>query len=175
MLPDGLTLERGGIRDFSLLEPLGYLREQIETQLDAGGELWLVTDPDAVTAVDALVFSCWLYPRRTPMRAARHGWLDLPDRIVCIEHVHTAPSHRGRGIAPAVYAQLADTQALRGTRTVVMIVRIWNAAALRAAEKAGFREIATMVSRRRGPLAWVHVTPSHPNELAQQLAVRLER
>ena len=56
-----------------------------------------------------------------------------------------------------------------------MIVRTWNVAALRAAEKAGFREVATMLSRRRGPVKRVQVTPSRPGQLARQLAARLER
>src|SRR3989440_11080338 len=66
-----------------------------------GNDLWVVD------AGGRVAFACWIFHGRTPVAAARGGWIDLPPGIVCIEDCTTAPPFRGRGVAPAAYSAIA--------------------------------------------------------------------
>jgi L-amino acid N-acyltransferase YncA len=69
---------------------------------------------------------------------------------VCLEDVEAVPAARGKGIAPAAYAAIADAVAAEGKRWIVNKTKVDNASAQRAAEKAGFEAVALMHFRRRG-------------------------
>jgi GNAT superfamily N-acetyltransferase len=102
----------------------------------AGGELWLVRDGENV------VFACWIFPERTPVGDAPGGWLTLPPGVQCLEDSVAAPAARGRGIAPATWALVADVLERRGAETLVTKVSDDNTGTQRAIAKAGFVAIA---------------------------------
>ncbi|HEY6962928.1 MAG TPA: GNAT family N-acetyltransferase [Gaiellaceae bacterium] len=145
VLDGALTLLRADRSQLPLLDELWAIdRAEAERRLANEGTLWL--------AVEGVVpaFSCWTFRKRTPVRAAPGGSLGLPPDTVCLEESMTAAGFRGRGVAPAVWAAIADR--LQGSaRRMVTTVERENTASRRAVEKAGFREIARMTAVKIGP------------------------
>lgn len=129
-----------------------------------GGVSW------EVRAGDDVAFGCWIHPRRTPLRALRDGFLELPPHVACLEDSWTAPDFRGRGIAPAAWAAVADR--LEGVDTIVTKIRDDNIASRKGVEKVGFTEVAQMVVRQNGPLVRLRAQASDPR--AGWLAERLD-
>lgn len=169
-LPPGCELrsDRGG--DAAPAGPLGEPASAAEARFSAGGERWRVREGSEVA------FRCWTFPSLAPMIAASGGWLELPPGVVCLEDSATAPAHRGRGIAPAVWSAIARSLAGRPqVRTMVTKVEEENLASRKAVEKSGFREIGVMQMRRAGPRARVRFDPFPGESVAAALAERLSR
>jgi L-amino acid N-acyltransferase YncA len=101
---------------------------------------------------------CWIYNGRAPVAAARGGWLELPPGVACLEDSVTAASHRGRGIAPRAWDQIAVALRKRGVATMITKVEVDNAPSRRAVEKAGFVGVAVQRMARTGPRVRVDVT-----------------
>jgi hypothetical protein len=167
-LPSGLSLRRGTESDLPLLAQMDTVSpaEGLDRIRD-GNDLWL-----ALEGEDPL-FSCWIFRGDTPAIAAPGGRLPLPDGVVCQEDSVTAMAARGRGIAPAAWAAIADALAAEGQRRLIRKVEVANAPSRRAGEKVGFRPIALMHFRRRGPLKRTSVE-AFDTELGALLAERLE-
>jgi GNAT superfamily N-acetyltransferase len=146
-LPEGLTLRRGSEAEVELLRDLETVSpEAARARLREGHDLWLVVDDDQA------VFTTWIFRRRAPAVAARGGWFDLPGGTVCQEDSFTAVHARGRGIAPAAWAAIADVLAAEGPELLIRKAESGNVAARRAGEKVGFRPVAVMNFRRVGPI-----------------------
>src|ERR1700681_4330094 len=77
-------------------------------RFNAGGELWTVYE------MNQTAFSCWIFHNRTPVFAARDGWLELPPETVCLEDSMASSSYRGKGIAPATWSEIAAVLAHEG-------------------------------------------------------------
>ena len=170
-LPVGLELVRGGPSDVELLERLpSGSAHQAEARLAEGGELWLMVDEEEEPA-----FACWVFRGRTPVVAARGGWLALPEGTICLEDSVTSPDYRGRGAAPSAWSQVAEAALAEGHATMITKVAEVNAASRRAVEKAGFREVATMRLTRFGSHARVEVEAREGEPVGRSLAQRLER
>ncbi len=149
-LAPGLTLVRGAAGDIPLLEGLPTSGNEwlARRWMEAGNDLWLVLGEGGRREV---VFSCWAFRGRTPVRAARGGWLELPPGVVCFEDSATSPSYRGRGaVAPGAWSRIAERLEEAGTRSVITKVEEGNKVARWAVAKAGFGEIASMRLRRVG-------------------------
>lgn len=124
----------------------------------------------SVFAEDEKVFGCWTHARRTPLRVLPDGLLDLPPAVACLEDSWTLPAFRGRGVAPAAWAAVADR--LEGTGTLVTKIRDDNAPSRRGVEKVGFVAVAEMEVRQNGPLVRLRCAAADPR--AGFLAERLD-
>jgi L-amino acid N-acyltransferase YncA len=144
-MPAGLTLTRARSSDRSLLEQLTtVVAREARARIDAGNDLWLVLEGER------MLVNMWVFRGHTPAIAAPGGTLALPADTVCLEDVEAVAAARGKGIAPAAYAAIADSLAVEGKRWIVNKTTPENDAARRAVEKAGFVEVAQMHFRRRG-------------------------
>lgn len=151
-LDPGLALMSPRGDDLALFGELPTMDAHQARRLVAkGGEPWIVMDGDAPA------FACWLYRAAAPMTAARGAWLPLPDGAVVLEDSVAAGRARGRGIAPRAWQMLAQHLHAEGKRALLTKVETRNAPSRRAVTKAGFREIAVMRLRRRGPFTSVAV------------------
>jgi RimJ/RimL family protein N-acetyltransferase len=149
-LGDGLVLRQGGEDDMWLLDQLPADQEVrtmtpwfVSEHLARGGDLWLVQEGGRAA------FRCWVHRERLPMAEARGRGVDLPDDVVVLEDSISSPLFRGRGIAPAAWAGLADRYAAEGRRWMYTKVNEDNGPSRRAVEKAGFRDVARMQVVRR--------------------------
>jgi RimJ/RimL family protein N-acetyltransferase len=126
-------------------------------RLEAGEGLWLVLDGETPA------FSCWILRVRMKFAGRR---LTFPDDTVCLEEIMTSPAYRGRGIAPAAMAAIADRLEADepDVARVVTPVDERNTPSRRAMEKAGFRRLAVVTQRRRGP--WRRIVVTSPAESA---------
>jgi GNAT superfamily N-acetyltransferase len=141
----GLTLMRPGSSDLPLLEQLTtVVPREARARIDAGNDLWLVLEDDR------MLLNMWVFRGQTPAVAASGGLLPLPSDTVCLEDVEAVPAARGKGIAPAAYAAIADAVAAEGKRWIVNKTTVENKSAQRAVKKAGFEAVAQMHFRRRG-------------------------
>jgi GNAT superfamily N-acetyltransferase len=140
-LGDGLEIVRPTLQ---LLDDAGVISQDLADALTADGDPWAVVDSDG-----ALAFTCWTFLGRTPMIAARRGWLPLPQDVVCLENSLTQPAFRGRGIAPRAWTLIAARHAANGRKQMVTKVEVENIPSRRAVEKAGFKEVGLMHFRRR--------------------------
>lgn len=141
-----LTLMRPGSTDLQLLEQLRtVVPREASARIDAGNDLWLVLEGDR------LLFSAWIFRGQTPVIAASGGQMILPADTVCLEDSEAVPAARGRGIALAAWAAIADAVAAEGRRWIITKVTVENVSSRRAVEKAGFDAVALMHFRRRGP------------------------
>jgi GNAT superfamily N-acetyltransferase len=136
-------------------------------RLSAGGDLWTVYE------MDRAVFSCWIFRNRTPVFAARDGWLDLPPETVCLEDSMTLSSYRGKGIASATWSEIAAVLAHEGVSRIITKIEEQNGSARRGVEKTGFREVASMQFVRFGPASHVEVQPQGGSGVAEFLVERL--
>ncbi len=147
-LAPGLTLRRGNASDLPLLGGLDTVApDEGLDRIRGGNDLWLVLEGDR------LLFSCWIFRGQTPVIAAPGGLLPLPAGTVCQEDSVTATAARGRGIAPAAWAAIADALAEEGERRVIRKVEAANCASRRAGAKVGFKPVALMRFRRLGPMS----------------------
>jgi len=168
-VPDGLVVRRAAAAEAEVLRDIpatGVRRAR--RLLRRGGVLWLAFR-DGEPA-----FSCWTWRGRTPLRAARGGWLPLPPRAACLEDSVTAARFRGHGVAPAAWAVVAEAVRAEGIGALVTKVGEDNAASRRAVEKAGFRLVASMRTDRTWPRSRVRVTGA-ATPTARALARALER
>jgi RimJ/RimL family protein N-acetyltransferase len=165
-LPDGMRLVRSTIEKPVVAEERNPRR--LDKHLREGHELWTVRDGDAVA------FHCWIFRGTCPSAAARGGWFELPPGVVNLEDSVTAPDYRGRGIAPAAWDALARALAAEGLRELITKVEVENAPSRKAVLKSGFREVATMRTRRRGPIVHVDID-GDGSPAARALAEQLER
>jgi L-amino acid N-acyltransferase YncA len=153
-LASELTLRRALEPDLQLLDQLLTIPAvEARARVDAGNDLWLVL------AGDRPLFSCWIFRGQTPTIAVPGGQLALPADTVCLEDSVTVAAARGRGVAPAAWAAIADALAAEGKRQVITKVSVDNGPSRRAVEKAGFEAVALMHFRRMGPRSrtWVEV------------------
>ncbi|HJT19247.1 MAG TPA: GNAT family N-acetyltransferase [Nitrospira sp.] len=153
-LPGGFTLQQAGRQELDLLSESNlFAWSEAEAYLEEGGDLWIVRDNRRA------VFCCWVFRERMPTVAVRSGWKDLPSKTVCIEGVVTEAGYRGRGVAPAAWALIAQNLNGEGIRTIAMKVEEDNGAMRRAAGKAGFDEVAITDYLHLGLISRVHVVP----------------
>lgn len=149
-----LTLMRPGSSDLPLLKQLTTVHpREARARIDAGNDLWLVLEGDR------LLLNMWIFRGQTPAIAAPCGQLPLPSDTVCLEDVEAIPAARGKGIAPAAYAAIADAVSAEGKRWIVSKTTVDNASAQRATEKAGFEAVALMHFRRIGPRSRTWLEP----------------
>lgn len=142
-MPAGFACRRGTAADLPHLQnvgAVGYLETQL--RLAAGAELWLICEHAEVAG------AFWTFHNRTPVRAARGGWLELPADCVCLEDSMIAARYRGLGLAPAGWSCVADTLTQAGVGVILTKIAEDNLASQRAVEKIGFRAIARMSFER---------------------------
>ena len=166
----GFDLVQATVDDVALLEELPTIgvSEARERQA-AGAVLWLVREGPQVA------FACWIFRGRTPVFAARRGWLSLPAHTVCLEDSVTSPAYRGRGLAGAAWAEIARALQRQHVATIITKVADDNTASRRAVEKAGFEAIAMMTLIRRGLRSRVTLVPSRRTPLTAFLEAALAR
>ena len=145
-LADGVRLVRAGEEDAARVEEVGQIEAVAHARLASGNDLWLAIDQEG-----RLLFACWTFRSEAPVLAARDGRLQLPAGTACLEDSVTSPLARGKGIAPASWAGIADRLSEEGYEAMITKVTTENAPSRRAVEKAGFREIAVMRLTRIGP------------------------
>jgi predicted GNAT family acetyltransferase len=145
VLEEGLTLRKGTTDDVSVMHQMEMGTVSTLGRLRAGNDWWIVLDEDVP------LFSCWIFRDRAPVLAAPAGRLELAPGRVCLEDSVTSGAARGRGIAPAAWALIADALADEGQAEMITKVGIENAASRRAVTKAGFEEVAIMHFVRSGP------------------------
>jgi ribosomal protein S18 acetylase RimI-like enzyme len=169
-LPEGVALRRGGREDLPALEQLPTLGYRAaRRRLRSGAALWLAAEGDQSA------FACWIFAGRTPVFAARHGWVELPPGAVSLEDSVTSPAFRGRSVAPGAWSEIADILASSGARTLLTTVEEKNTAVRRALEKVGFQEIAVVDQHRVGPRVRVRAEASAGSSTGSFLAERLRR
>ncbi|MEQ9336654.1 MAG: GNAT family N-acetyltransferase, partial [Miltoncostaeaceae bacterium] len=164
-LPDGLSLRRASAEDLALLEQLPddaaittFTPGLAADRRGAGHELWLVTDGQRVA------FACWIFRGTAEVAGAPGGGAPMPPGTVMLEDSITSPDFRGRGVAPAAWAAIADALAAEGPARMYTTVENVNIPSCTAVEKAGFRTVATMTVAGRPPrrLAFrVHMQDGH--------------
>lgn len=144
--PKGVRLLQAGESDLPLLEQLPSISSgEAERRYEAGASLWLALDGRCPA------FACWIFFDEMPLYASRQGSLRLPAHTVGLEDSVTSPAHRGQGIAPWAWSQIATSLAETGVTTIVTKVSIDNVASRRAVEKSGFHEAARMRLVEVGP------------------------
>jgi GNAT superfamily N-acetyltransferase len=144
--PAGVELVKATEAEIPLAVITGKDPDQTRARLAEGYDLWLMVEGQKAA------FSCWVYRGRTPMLAAKGGWLILPEGIVCLEDSATNPEFRGRGIAPAAWGAIADALHREGLSFLVTKVEVENAPSRKACLKAGFAEIGLMRLNQLGPI-----------------------
>jgi CelD/BcsL family acetyltransferase involved in cellulose biosynthesis/ribosomal protein S18 acetylase RimI-like enzyme len=153
-LPDRFKLRRSRREHLDLLTQSNlYGWSAAESFLGEGGDLWLVRDNQRA------VFCCWVFRKRMPTVAARGGWMNLPEKTVCLEGVMTDAAYRGRGIAPAAWSMIAQTLKGEKIRAIAIKVEESNRSMRRAVMKAGFHEMAITDFLQVAGVARVHVIP----------------
>lgn len=169
-LPTGFALGRSGAAGLGFLERLETVgRREARRRLADGADLWLLQEGGRAA------FCCWIFRERTPVLAARGGWLQLPADTACLEDSITASDYRGRGLAPAVWSRVADALASQGLSVLVTKVAEDNLPSRRAVEKAGFQAVAHMRLARFWPRTQVDVRPLGEATGAAYLSGQLAR
>jgi GNAT superfamily N-acetyltransferase len=144
--PPGLEL-----RSLSLAEvrshsrdPALALREPMISDILGRGDLCL-----GALEGDTLVGYLWL-----AYAAAPHVdgiWVKVPPRAVYLFKTFIRPSHRGRGIAPALYHAANALAARPGRDVVVSCVELHNHPSIAATLKTGNRPLGALAYWRAGP------------------------
>lgn len=169
-LPTGFALDRTDAAGLGFLERLESVgRREARRRLAGGADLWLLQEAGRAA------FCCWIFRARTPVLAARGGWLQLPAGTACLEDSFTATDYRGRGLAPAVWSRVADALASQGLSALITKVAEDNLPSRRAVEKAGFQAVALMRLARLGPRTHVDVRPLGAARGAAYLSGQLAR
>jgi L-amino acid N-acyltransferase YncA len=135
----------------------------------AGADLWFMREGACAA------FACWIFRHRTPMLAARNGWLTLPPFTVCLEDSVTSPAYRGRGLASAAWLGIARDLQDEHLGAIITKVAEDNTASRRAVEKAGFEPVAMMTLTRRGRRSQVELQPYQVDSLTTFLVTALAR
>ena len=144
-LSAGITLIRAEAAPRDWLGQLSNVPASVaEARIQRGHDLWLALRDER------MLFSMWVFRGTTPTIAAPDGEILLPDGVVCFEDVQTVADMRGRGIAPAAFAAVADSLAEAHVEQVVAKIAVQNEASIRAFEKAGFQQVSVMHFRRHG-------------------------
>lgn len=157
-LPEGLRLVEGGetlLHHLPTIPATGQLTAR--GWLERGGRLFLVLDEN-----ERAVFAGWVFHGEVPIAASPRGWLALPGRAGALEGLFTAAAQRGRGIAPAVHALVADRLGAEGDTVLLVMTEPGNAASRRALAKAGAQPVADMFTRRRLGVARLRLEPRAP-------------
>jgi GNAT superfamily N-acetyltransferase len=155
VLPEGIRLRPGTVDDVPALAGIMNQphRDDATAQLaNDTAELYVACEGDWV------VFACWIFKERAPVEAARGGWLELPGDTVCLEDSGVSPDFRGRGVAGATWATVADGLAERGYSRMITKVAEDNVPSRKAVSKAGFMESAVMRTSRVAFVTRVGVT-----------------
>lgn len=169
-LPAGYALARlRGERSLRELARRGIEVASAAVYVAAGGELWLLEG-----ATGDLAFLCWIFRERAPALAAPGGWFRPPAGSAVLEDSFTAPAHRGRGLAPAVWRKICAALVDERIATLLTKVEVTNMASRRACEKAGFEEVGRMRYRRRGLRREVVIEGSDPRADALRQALIAE-
>lgn len=167
-LPAGIELTRAtSTHELEIASQTGKDVEIARRHLAEGHELWLAH------AEDVAAFTCWVFHGRTPALAAPGGWLELPQRTVCVEDVITSPEYRGRGIAPGAFSAIACSLGPTGVQTLIAKIETPNAPSQRAFEKAGFSPTARSEFELIGPFRRSAVGDAR-GEIGAHLTVALE-
>lgn len=168
--PPGFDIAMAAAGDVPLLEQLPTIGAYVARQrLASGAELWLLRE-DAHAAS-----GCWIFRDRTPVFAARTGWLTLPPHTVCLEDTVTSPAYRGRGLAGALWSKIARGLQRQHVAAIITKVAEDNTASRRAVEKAGFEAVAMMTLTRRALWSRVTLEPSRRTPLTAFLETALAR
>lgn len=167
-LPAGLELVRVTEAEIELAEQTGKGRHTSAHYMDMGHDLWVVREGDRAA------FSCWTYRQRAPIAGAPKGWLVLPEGTPCLEDSVTMPDFRGRGVAPAAWAQICNALRGEGCERMITKVRVENTPSRRACLKAGFAEVGEMHYSHVGPRTRVSFSYAS-TPVARELAERLRR
>jgi GNAT superfamily N-acetyltransferase len=149
--------------------PTTVTEREARRRLAGGAQLWLVMSGGEP------MFGCWLFRESAPVPGAPDGSLDLPEGFIVVEDVVTAEHYRGLGIAPAALATIARRVSVGGPQLLLAKVQRTNRPSRRAFRKAGFRSIARMHRRERGPFTAMHVQPAREHRAARVLQERLSR
>jgi GNAT superfamily N-acetyltransferase len=166
-LHEGYELTRADEASLGLAAATGKDPALVRRTLAEGHDLWIVR------AGGDAAFSCWVYRGRAPEIAAKKGWFDLPANVVCLEDSVTVPEHRGKGVAPAAWAAIAEALAAEGVATMITRVAEDNGASRHACRKVGFAEIGKMEFKRTGPRSsqrLLHARGAVGQQLAEALA-----
>jgi GNAT superfamily N-acetyltransferase len=167
-LPEGMELVRATPSNIDLAVQTGKGRHTGARHMEAGHDLWVVREGEQAA------FSCWTYRQRAPFAGAPGGWLDLPARTPCLEDSVTMPDFRGKGVAPAAWAQICAALREEGCDRLITKVRVENTPSRRACLKAGFEEVGEMSHSHVGP--WTRVSFAYTSTpAARVLAERLTR
>ena len=169
-LPPGFAVALAAADDVALLEELPTIgAHEARERRAAGAELWLVREGTRAA------FACWIFRERTPVFAAKGGWLTLPPNTVCLEDSVTSPDYRGRGLAGGAWSEIA--RGLQSRHVAAMITKVAedNTASRRAVEKAGFEPIAMMTLTRRALRSQVTLEPYRVDPLTTFLDTSLSR
>lgn len=170
VLPPGFELGPASVGELELLRGLETVGlQEAQQRIAAGAELWLLRQAGEVA------FACWIFRGRTPVLAARGGWLRLPNDTVCLEDSVTAVHYRGQGLAPAVWSRVADSLAVQGFTALITKVAEDNQPSRRAVEKVGFEPVACMDLVRIGPMTHVVIRPQGDPRRATHLSELLAR
>lgn len=94
-------------------------------------------------------------------------WVDFPAGSSWIYKSFVLPSHRGRGIAPALYRAAHDAGTARGRERSIICVETHNAASVHAARKGGYSECGGAAWLRLGGRVAAWRTPA-----ARRAAIR---
>lgn len=139
-----LALTRPPYAQLDLVEQVGQSADSARARHADGHEQWLVLDGSTVA------FACWIFRGRAPVAAHADGWLPLPAGTVCLEDSVTAPTHRGRGIAPRAWTLLAAMLHEEGVASMITKIEVENVPSRKAVGKAGFKEVAVQRFERLG-------------------------
>jgi hypothetical protein len=147
-LEEGLVFRSGGVEDLPILmqmethfEVSAASESLVRLRVEEGSTPWLVLDGDQ------LLFSCWTLRGNIPIGGLAR--LELPEGVMGLEDSIAAPAARGRGIAPATWALVADRLAADGQRWMITKISTENRPSRVAIEKAGWVEAARMRLVRR--------------------------
>lgn len=171
-LAEGYELRLAGDADVVLLGEMETVRiGEARKRRSEGIQLWLVLKGGAPG------FSCWIYLREVPVRAAASRTFELPPGVAWLEDSFTDPSHRGRGIAGAAWTAIALELARQDCKVLITKVVPENAPVRKALAKAGFRNSGVMRLRHRGRRDRVTFEPGEQdlNAAEREMAEQLER
>jgi GNAT superfamily N-acetyltransferase len=131
--PRSIELRQMGQRDVLMLcsDPAFDLAEDKVQAAFARGDLCI-----AAFAGDRVVAYCWI--AFAPLPHLDGVWADFDNRGTWIYKSLVLPSHRGQGIAPALYGLARNVSLARGREFSVICVETHNAASIHAARSAGY-------------------------------------
>jgi len=172
-LEEGLVFRSGGVADVPILmqmeshfEVSSMNENLVRLRVEEGSTPWLVLDGDQ------LLFTCWTLRGNIPVGGLAR--LELPDGVMGLEDSIAAPAARGRGIAPATWALVADRLAADGERWMITKISSENRPSRVAIEQAGWVEAARMRVVRRDWRTVIRVALP-PGETQHEWLRRIER